>query len=476
MKKILSILCICASLSNAYSQTPNMDTLFQKLSAEKNDSARFYLAFSALTESETNPVDDMDNAEAILLYGQKNNDKVCEVEGLACLGYDYRAFGNTAKSLEYNLKAIAVAEKSKDDRLIAMAYLTTSMNYLDLADYPKAIQYSQYSLERSKHVEPNIITLLSNLTMGEIYLASNKLDSAWIYTQKAYELSMSTGIKYYLCGIYVQLGSIQAKLNNPTLALSYMNMSLEEGFKINSPKYINISYNAIAEYYLSAGKIDSAILYSKKAIAAVQNTPFATMVIKPSRLLTDIYRSTNVDSAFKYSEMNKIANDSLFNIKAIQQTQLMTFEEDARQKELEVVSAKEEEERKQNIQYAVIALGIITFIILFLLLSRSFITNAKVITFFGVLALLVVFEFLNLLLHPFLERVSNHSTLLMLSALVCVAALLIPLHHKLEKWTTEKLVEKNKAIRLAAAKKTIEQLEVKPIHIQGENTNVEQPS
>jgi hypothetical protein len=37
--------------------------------------------------------------------------------------------------------------------------------------------------------------------------------------------------------------------------------------------------------------------------------------------------------------------------------------------------------------------------------------------------------------------------------------LLVPLHHRLEKWVKEKLVEKNKQIRLAEAKKTIEQLE-----------------
>jgi hypothetical protein len=34
----------------------------------------------------------------------------------------------------------------------------------------------------------------------------------------------------------------------------------------------------------------------------------------------------------------------------------------------------------------------------------------------------------------------------------------VPLHHKLEKWATTKLVEKNKQIRLAAAKKTLEEL------------------
>lgn len=459
MKKTKLLLCFFASVIAAYSQSPDLNKLLQQISMEKSDSARFYLAYSGLTESETNPVDDMDNAEIILVYGQRNNDKVCEVLGLACLGYDYRAFGNTAKSLEYNLKAIAVADKSKDDRLISMAYMTLSTNYLDLADYPKAIQYCLYSLEKAKHVEPNIVTVLSNLAMGEIYLAVNKLDSALIYTQKAYELSMSTGIKYYLCGVYGQLGSIQSGLNNPSLALSYQNLALEEGNKIKSPKYVNIAYNSIAEYYLKANQKDSAIAYSKKAITAVDNTPFATMRMKPAKLLLDIYRSSNADSAFKYSEIYRIANDSLYNFKTIQQAQLMTFEEDARQKELAVTNAKEEEERKENIQYVLIALGIVTFIVLFLLLSRSFIANPKLISFFSVVALLIVFEFLNLLLHPFLEKLTNHTPVFMLVALVCIAALLVPLHHKIEKWSANKLVEKNKEIRLAHAKKTIEKLE-----------------
>jgi hypothetical protein len=47
----------------------------------------------------------------------------------------------------------------------------------------------------------------------------------------------------------------------------------------------------------------------------------------------------------------------------------------------------------------------------------------------------------------------------MLLALVVIAALLVPLHHRLEKWATHKLVEKNKQVRLRAAKRTIEQLE-----------------
>lgn len=45
--------------------------------------------------------------------------------------------------------------------------------------------------------------------------------------------------------------------------------------------------------------------------------------------------------------------------------------------------------------------------------------------------------------------------------MVCIAAILVPAHHHLEKWVSQKLTEKNKRIRLAAAKKTIETLEKK---------------
>ena len=118
-----------------------------------------------------------------------------------------------------------------------------------------------------------------------------------------------------------------------------------------------------------------------------------------------------------------------------------------------------QEQRKHNLQYALIALGIVTLVILFLLLSRSIIVNARWVSFFGVVGLLVVFEFLNLLLHPLLERITSHSPVLMLVALVLIAALLMPIHHRMEKWAKSKLVAKNRQIRLAAARRTLEKLE-----------------
>ena len=463
MRNITSFFLCLLLLHALPTHAQTMEEILPKLDQEKSDSARFYLAFSGLTISETNPVLDMHNADVLLVHGQRTGDKVSQVLGLLCLGYDYREFGSTAKALGYNIKGVAMAEETGDPRLLASAYAGISTNYLDLQEYPKAIGYAKKSIANAaKIADVNMFTVVGPMFLGEIYLADGKLDSALIYTQKAYELTMSSGIKDYLGAIYGQLGAIQARMGDPRLAENYIQLAVEEGHRIGSPKYINVPYTALAEFHAAAGRNDSAIVYAKKAITVVQGTPFSTMVMKPAQLLTDLYRRTDVDSAFKYSEMYKVANDSLYNFKSIQQTQLMTFEEDARQQELAVVKAQDDEQRHENIQYALIALGIVVFILLFLILSRSFIASAKVISFLSVVALLIVFEFLNLVLHPVIGSITHHSPFLMLLGLVCIAALLVPLHHKLEKWATKRLVEKNVEIRLSKAKRTVAQLEPDP--------------
>jgi len=149
------------------------------------------------------------------------------------------------------------------------------------------------------------------------------------------------------------------------------------------------------------------------------------------------------------------------NQKRIAEFQNITFIQQLKDIDEQTKLQQDAEQRQHNIQFALIALGIITFILLFLLLSRSIIVNEKWIEFLGVMGLLIVFEFINLVIHPYLAEATHDSPIFMLIILVIIAALLIPLHHKLEKWVTEKMVEKNKKMRLAAAKKTIEKLERK---------------
>ncbi|HUQ65194.1 MAG TPA: hypothetical protein VM101_03520 [Flavitalea sp.] len=208
------------------------------------------------------------------------------------------------------------------------------------------------------------------------------------------------------------------------------------------------------------GQTDSILIYAKRALSISRESHFIGRLSPLAEVIYDAYkRLGNKDSALAYVEMSKMFKDSAHFEENQKQIQALTAEEYIRQQEKTQEELKTKEERKRNLQYAAIALALLVFIILFLLLSHSIIANQKLIRFLGIMALLLIFEFLNLLLHPYVGTLTHHSPVLMLAIMVGIGALLIPIHHKLEKIIINRLVEKNKKIRLAAAKKTISKLE-----------------
>lgn len=461
MKKIIALFCFVVSMQTVFAQGVNVDSILQKVAVEKDGDKRFDLLISLIgTEINNNPEWCIQTGLKILNQSKDESSNIEKTVAYSFLGQGYRLLGNSIKALDYHHKAIVTAEKTNNLSLLAFAENQTAHIYRDREEYDKAKSIYLSSAAHADKGHNEKIKAWAPSNLGAVYLATNSLDSSLMYSQRAYEIFVRLKIIDNNSGyLFTNLGGVHSKLGNAQLAVSYFNTAINKNQSSSNIRYLNLLYNGLAEHYQRFNQTDSCVFYAKKAIAAVNNTSFFYLSSKPAKLLADIYEKTNCDSTLKYAKILKTANDSLTSSKTNQQILLMTFEEDLRQQEVAAEKIKEEQQRKQNIQYALIALGILTFIILFLALSRRHITNTKLIQFLGVVALLLVFEFLNLLLHPFLERITHHSPVLMLLALVCIAALLVPLHHKLEKWATHKLVEKNKAIRLAAAKKTIEELE-----------------
>lgn len=457
-KNILFCLFSCVFAIVCSAQPDSLSHLMRNISAETNLNKRIdsYLQLFINT-ADVNPIADMQIAQLLLIQSRKNGDKIGEALAYSMIGYDYRSFGNSTKSLENLLKGVAVSDEIGNLKLTSITKFNLAHHYKDLGDYSKALGYYKTARENAIALNDHLIQLWVFNNIAQVYQEINKLDSALYYAQRAYELRDLDPI--FAPHILRQLATIHSKLQNHELAISYFNLSLKEAGRIKSVRWLNEAHTAMAEYYKEIELRDSSISNAVKAINDVENTPYSMKIIKPAKLLLDIYENTNSDSAIKYFKMYKTVNDSLFSSRSIQQTQLMNLEEEMRQKELAAEKTRKEDERIANTQYAAIAAGLILFIIVFLLLSRSIIVNEKWISFLGILGLLILFEFINLFFHSYIASVTNHSPVLKLVILVIIAALLIPAHHNLEHWVKHKLVEKNKRIRLAAAKRTIEELE-----------------
>jgi tetratricopeptide (TPR) repeat protein len=97
-------------------------------------------------------------------------------------------------------------------------------------------------------------------------------------------------------------------------------------------------------------------------------------------------------------------------------------------------------ERKHNLQLLGIAVFILSLIITVLLLSKIKIKHVFV-KILGVFALLLLFEFISLLIEPLIAKWTDDNPLYTFLALVAIAAVLIPTHHRLEHWVKEHLTK-----------------------------------
>jgi hypothetical protein len=140
MKKIIILFGFLVSINNAFSQSMDFDAMLKKIAAEKNDNARIDLINNFTAIGESNPIKDMQNSTKLLFQSQQNKDKLGEAMALAEIGYNYRSFGKTRKSLEFNLKATAIAQETGNEKLIAITKHGLAHNYKDLADYAKALR------------------------------------------------------------------------------------------------------------------------------------------------------------------------------------------------------------------------------------------------------------------------------------------------------------------------------------------------
>ena len=467
MKKILILFCLTAATDPAFAQSKYVDSLKEVFTHTTNPIERFDLLNKIIDFNDGTQGNYQDTAISLQMHRiaqQLKNDSLLAIS-TNVVGNYFRGKSDYPTALDYFFKAIPLAEKAKDKRRISSLYFDISECYYNLQNFDECYKYAKTGEENLPGKDSPMYDFMAtqyHRTMGNYYLKKKMPDSALKHVHELEEENSRRKKANYILYSFLQNGIAYTQLGENDLAELYFKKGLALSDSLaTSLVILTFNYEYIP-YLLATNRFEQARLQAIKLLHTGNQIGNNLCKMNAAAFLSQAYNKLHrSDSAFFYLSMSSALKDSVFNQTNINKIQALAFNEQIRKIDEEAKLGVADEERRQNIQFAAIALGIIIFITVFLLLSRSFITNTKMIEFLGVIALLIVFEFLNLLLHPFLERVTHHSPVLMLLALVCIAALLVPLHHKVEKWATAKLVEKNKQIRLAAAKKTIEELEKK---------------
>ncbi|HEU0228017.1 MAG TPA: hypothetical protein VFQ86_09775 [Arachidicoccus soli] len=428
-----------------------------KTDEEKGDCLLKYFRAQSLTDTKTKA-----DILSLKTWFSKQNDEIGKDYTNLVLATILKNSGDYPAALDLLFSTLTHFENRKDSFGLSKTYNIIGDTYMAAEDYNQAAAYSKKEIAFA--IASNDMNMLSRIYNGIacVYGEGKMADSGMVYAEKAVKMDGDSKNFYQLAISTSTLGENYIAAGEYDVALPFLRRTAKYYQQNGAPSpYLNAYLkNDFAEIFLETKVFDSANYYARSALAVSVPSNDKDQSMRAYEYLYKSFNQTNQpDSLNKYFRLAMLTKDSLLSIEKVKSIQALTFREDMRQQEIAAEKQKAEDVRQENIQYAAIALGIVILVTLFLLLSRTLLVNEKLISFFAVLGLLIVFEFVNLLVDPWLVAFTHESPVLMLLALVLIAALLIPLHHRIEHWIKEKMVEKNKAIRLAAAKKTIEKLE-----------------
>ena len=363
-----------------------------------------------------------------------------ESRSLGMLANTFRKIGNYPRALELNIQKLKLEEKRKQPRNLASVLISIGVVYREQEEYRKALEY--YSKADSVIRQYNIEDLkyFIALNIGDAYDLLNISDSAFVYYKKSLDIArilddgdfMGTSMTG-LGHSYLKLGSYRYSLINYQAAIGLLQAA-------NDDEILCEAALGLANLFEHLNEYDSAGYYANMSLSIAKKDGFLSKELEAAEFLTEHYKKImSIDSAFSYVSYVRSLNDSVNSKSKIRESQVISSNEQFRQLELEEIRQHEKKERFEQLQMLLIAIFIPGFFLITILLSRGRV-HIKLIRLLGVLSLLFLFEYLTLLLHPTVARLTNHTPVYEILIFVCLAAILIPLHHRLEHWLIHKLI------------------------------------
>ena len=443
----ITLLCVYFLFQLNAQVNPN-DSLRILLLTEKKDTAKAKLLVKlAYNFLDSKPDSALYFAEKALELSRKAGFDNGEINSLGIISNAFARTGNYSLALEKAFEELKKSEEIHNQRQIAGSLMDISNVYSFQGDNERTIEYLLQVKDRQKNLndEASLATTLINI--GYTYYNLEKLDSARMYINQALEIALHTKENVLIGAAYLNLGMIHAQMKLYDLAKNYYLLSLPY-FPATNHYFISSVQAGLAGVFDSTGRIDSAFYYARASYQHAKEMGSPDLITYPARHLVALFRKDHQpDSALFYQDLVMDLKDTLFSQQKAKQIQSLTFSEELRQIEVTKEKIKQKEDRRRNLQIAGVALFIPLFFGIVLLMSRRQI-KPRAVEFLGILFLLFVFEFISLFSHPFISKWTHESPVWMLLVFVAIALLLVPLHHRLEKWIKQQLVlQRNKALQ-----------------------------
>jgi tetratricopeptide (TPR) repeat protein len=406
------------------------------------------------------------------------------------LSFEYNSV-SPYDGIRYAMQAQVLAEELNYKPGLARANSTLGANYFSLADYPNAYKYWLAALSINEEVgnKNGIANHLHNI--GLVFFSQKQYDKALEYYEKALAVSKEIGNKKFASNSYTAMGNVHMQQKDLTRALEYHFKAMAMDEDGGGPKAVSTDMLNIAEVYFEqrdfarAGDMASKALEIKKSVsdkmgmakaynlgakillqgtdtvmgatrvqAALSMLDSAVALSRDIGFLENLQQSYEMLSAVEESRGNY--KEALSNLRKYQVIRDSVYSESRRNQIVNLEKKSElerqlresermerEKDRRKYLQIFGISLFIISAIVALLIMYRIRV-RPSVLKIISSAALIVLFDFIQLLLHQPIGKITHHDLLYTFLLSLALGAIIIPVHHKVEHWVKKKLEERTK--------------------------------
>ena len=423
-----------------FAQKSKADSLNRLLAVERIDTNKVNLMWKiANVSSIYDPENALLLANEALALAKRIKYEEGQSRALGILANTFVNIGNYTRALQFNLQRLQIEEKNNDPVNLASVLMNIGVVYVFQEEYRKALQYYYKSDSVIQNNNIQQYKFHITLSLGDLYDRLNIPDSAYGYFTKSINMAHDLNNGYFIGAsmtgmghTFMKQGKDSLSLVNYKSAINYLRMADDDDLLCEATL-------GLAKLYKKIHNIDSAVFYANTSLSIAQKSGFLPRHLDAANFLTGLYKDTkNVDSAFYYLNYVKVLNDTINSKSNIRESQILSSNEQLRQQEIEESKRIAQRERVQQLQLLFIGIFIPGFFLITLILSRIKI-HIRAIKILGILSLLLLFEYLTLLLHPYVAELTHHTPVYEMFIFVTIAAILIPSHHRIEHWLIHKL-------------------------------------
>jgi serine phosphatase RsbU (regulator of sigma subunit)/tetratricopeptide (TPR) repeat protein len=372
MKQILSFFSFSIFLLTGYSQTNiKTDSLLKAFEIAKEDTLKVKILNQINTEYSNKGEFEKGMEYSIKALGiaQGSKDTIGIGESYNNIGNNFLRLGKYDRSLENLLLAIKSYESINYKKGIGNCKVGVGVIYYYQKDFDKAIAYYSQAIVLYKSVnhKKGVSSCYNNV--GEIYRLQKKHALALECFKESLSMCEELNNKKGIAGSLGNLGNVYYDLKNYSKALDFYTQSVKIKKEINNKQGLALTLNNIGSIYIIKKEFDRANDYSTQSLELAISIDSKEDIKQAYKNLSEInYKQGNYKTAYDFSELYNNIKDSLFQTRSTEEVHEMQTKYDTETKELEIKSLEKdkalsntmfEQEKKSKYIFALFSLLVV---------------------------------------------------------------------------------------------------------------------